>query len=144
MPVSLGPGSPQYPLGLRTLLGQPAVLASATPTIRGYPIRALPFQTVDIPTAIDASLLLLATVAGFWLTLRVRRSYGLFVLAGVAGVALVNGLPGSARHLLVLAPLYLALGTWTRRPLAGYLAAMLALALVALTLFLFVNGFWAG
>lgn len=142
--AALGPGSLRHPLGLRTLLDLPAVLANTAPAIRGYPAAALPFQTVRISALIDAGVLLLAASAGVWLTLRVRRSYGLFVLAGVAVVALIDGLPGSARHLLFLAPLYLALGTWTRRPLAGYLAAMLGLALVALTLFLFVNGFWAG
>lgn len=139
--TALGPGSLHDPLGLNTLRDLPAVLARTAPAVRGYPVGILPFQ---VPATIDSAALLVAALAGLWLTLHVRRSYGLFVLVGVVAIALVNGLPGSTRHLLFLAPLYLALGTWSRRPVGGYLAAMLGLALVALTLFLMVNGFWAG
>ncbi|HEU5327127.1 MAG TPA: hypothetical protein VFU78_03485, partial [Thermomicrobiales bacterium] len=93
---------------------------------------------------IDFGTLACSVAAGLWLWRRVRRSYGAFVLAGVAAAVFFGGLPGIARHLLALAPLYLALARWTRRPVAAYLAALLGLMLSALTMYLFVNGYWAG
>jgi len=141
---ALSAGNLRGALGLRTLLDLPAILADAAPAIRGYPASASAFPTTLIPALIDAAILGLVALAGLWLTFRSRRSYGLFVLGGALAVALLAGLPGSARHLLALAPLYLALAAWTRRPVTGYLFAMLGLALLALTLFLYVNGFWAG
>jgi hypothetical protein len=59
-------------------------------------------------------------------------------------LAFFFSVPGMARHLLALAPLYLALACWTRRPVATYLVALLGLMLSALTMYLFVNGYWAG
>lgn len=141
--AALGPGSLLGALGLRTLLDMPAILTDAAPAIRGYTVEALPFPTALIPAIIDLSVLITATCVGLWL-LRGRRSYGLFVLAGVLAVALLYGLPDSSRHLLGLAPIYLTLGRWTRYPIGGYLSATLGIALIALTIFLQVNGFGAG
>lgn len=140
---ALAPGSLFGALGLRTLRDLPAILRNDTPLVRGFSLVQLPFPTPLIPALIDATALLIAALAGVVL-LRSRRSYGFFVLAGVAAIALLDGLPGSPRHLLGLAPLYLALGDGARHPVLGYLAATLGLALVALTLLLYVNGFWVG
>jgi hypothetical protein len=91
---------------------------------------------------IDSGLIALAVLCGIWLLREGRRSYGCFVLAGVAASVLIGGLPGSAANLLPLVPIYFAIARWLRRPVVGYLALILGLDLLALYLYLSVNGYW--
>ena len=141
---TLGQGALIHPLALATLAHWREILARSTPLIRGYPAGGIAPGLLRVHEVIDFGTLACSVAAGLWLWRRVRRSYGAFVLAGVAAAVFFGGLPGIARHLLALAPLYLALARWTRRPVAAYLAALLGLMLSALTMYLFVNGYWAG
>lgn len=139
---ALGGGSLLRPAGLATFGS--SVLREVGPIAPHYPPTIVFFPAPLIPAAIDIASLIVYTILGLWLLLRVRTSYGLFVLTGVAASFLIGGLPGTGRHLLALAPAYLALASLTRHPVVGYLAALLGIAGLSLTVFSYVNGFWAG
>lgn len=139
---AFGRGSLVRPLGLATFGGD--VFTAVGPSAPNYPPNIAFFPDPLIPALLDSALLLLFAALGLWLLARVRVSYGLFVLAGVACSFLIGGLPGGSRHLLVLAPAYVALTLATRRQVAGYVAAILGLLLLALTTFVYVNGLFAG
>ena len=139
---TLGGGSLLRPAGLATFGS--SVLREVGPLAPHYPPTIIFFPAPLIPAIIDIASLSLYTLLGLWLLLRVRVSYGLFVLTGVAASFLIGGLPGTGRHLLALAPAPLALAALTRHPVAGYLAALLGIAGLSLTIFSYVNGFWAG
>ncbi len=139
---ALGAGSLLHPRG-------PVTMASALGRLRGegaftpgYP-PGVAFPVALIPAALDAGALLLGGLLGLWLLRRARPSYGLFVLTGVTASFLVLGLPGSSRRLLALSLLFLALSLVGRWPV-GYVAALLGVTLQALTMYLYVNGFFAG
>lgn len=138
---ALGRGSLLHPRGLATFSSR--VTQEVGPAAPAYP-PSIAFPTPLVPALLDAAALFLFVGLGVWLLVCLRRSYGLFVLAGVAASFLIGGLPGSNRHLLVLAPAYLALALWTKRPVVGYVAAMLSVTLLAITMLAYVNGFWAG
>jgi len=138
----LGGGSLLRPAGLATFGS--SVLREVGPTVPHYPPTIIFFPAPLIPALIDIASLVVYTLLGLWLLLRVRTSYGLFVLTGVAASFLLGGLPGTGRHLLALAPAPLALAALTRHPVVGYLAALLGIAGLSLTVFSYVNGFWAG
>lgn len=113
------------------------------PLDAGYP-PSIPFALQDFPALVDLAAYALFATLGLWLLLRVRVSYGLFVLAGAAAMFTVWGLPGGARHLMMLAPAFIALASWTRREAAACIAATFGALFLALTAFAYVNGFWAG
>ncbi len=140
--ADVSPGALLRPLGLETMLDWRAVAADAAPLVRGYPAENAPFSTALIPAMIDSGLIALAALCGIWLLREGRRSYGCFVLAGAAATALIGGLPGSAANLLPFVPIYLVLARWLRHPVVGYLALILGLDLLALYLYLSVNGYW--
>jgi hypothetical protein len=140
--AEIAPGALLHPLGLETLLDWRGIIANATPWLRGYPVGKVPFPNLYIPSAIDGSLILLAGLCGLWLLREGRRSYGFFVLAGVAATALIGGLPGSAANLLPFVPIYFVLARWLARPVVGYLFLIVGIDLLALYLYLSVNGFW--
>jgi hypothetical protein len=140
--ADVSPGALLRPLGLETMLDWRAIAADAAPLVRGYPAEDVPFSTALIPAMINSGLIALAALCGIWLLREGRRSYGCFVLAGVAATALIGGLPGSAANLLPFVPIYFALAHWLRRPVVGYLALILGLDLLALYLYLSVNGYW--
>jgi hypothetical protein len=135
----LGFGTLHHPIGLGTIADWRAILDNAAPVVRGYNPERSAFKTSLIPAIVDAGTLLVGGLAGLWLLLRARRADGLFVLLGTLAAFAIWGLPNSARHLLALVPLYLALAVWTRRPLVGYLAAFLGLEVLALTYYLYLN-----
>jgi hypothetical protein len=141
---TFGQGALLHPQALATLAHWREILARTAPLVRGYPAGGVAPGLLRVHELVDLGTLALGGAAGLWLWRRVRVSYGAFVLAGAATVAFFGGVPGMARHLLALAPLYLALACWTRRPVAAYLVALLGLMLSALTMYLFVNGYWAG
>jgi hypothetical protein len=140
--AEVAPGALLRPLGLETMLDWRAIAADAAPLVRGYPVEDVPFSTALIPAMINSGLIALAALCGIWLLREGRRSYGCFVLAGVVATALIGGLPGSAANLLPFVPIYFVLARWLRRPVVGYLALFLGLDLLALYLYLFVNGYW--
>ena len=138
----LGGGSLLRPAGLATFGS--SVLREVGPAAPHYPPTIVSFPAPLIPAVLDIASLIVYTMLGLWLLFRVRMSYGIFVLTGVAASFLIGGLPGTGRHLLALAPAYLALAALTRRPTTSYLAALLGIAGLSLTVFAYVNGFWAG
>jgi hypothetical protein len=140
--AEIAPGALLHPLGLETMLDWRAIAAETAPLVRGYPVEDLPFSTALIPALIDSGLIALAALCGIWLLREGRRSYGCFVLAGVAATVLIGGLPGSAANLLPFVPIYFVLARWCGRPVVGYLALILGLDLLALYLYLSVNGYW--
>jgi hypothetical protein len=140
--AEVAPGALLRPLGLETMLDWRAIAGDAAPLVRGYPVEDIPFSTALIPAMINSGLIALAALCGIWLLREGRRSYGCFVLAGVVATALISGLPGSAANLLPFVPIYFALARWLRRPVVGYLGLILGLDLVALYLYLSVNGYW--
>jgi len=140
--IDIAPGALLHPLGLQTLLDWRGVITNTTPLLRGYPLDQLPFPSPHLPAAIDASIMLVAGLCGLWLLREGRRSYALFVLAGVLATALIGGLPGSAATLLPFVPIYFVLARWLSRPVIGYLFLIVGIDLVALYLYLSVNGYW--
>ena len=140
--VEAAPGALLQPLGLQTLLDWRAIAANNAPLVRGYPIEQVPFPTALIPAMIDSSIVAFAALCGIWLLRDGQRSYGWFVLAGVAATVLIGGLPGSATNLLPFVPIYFVCARWLARPVIGYLALILAIDLIALYLYLAVNGYW--
>lgn len=140
--ADVSPGALLRPLGLETLFDWRAIAADTAPLVRGYPVGDVPFPTALIPAMIDSGIIALAALCAIWLLREGRRSYGFFVLAGVIVTILVGGLPGSSANLLPFVPIFLVLGHWLRRPVAGYLALILAFNLLALHLYLSVNGYW--
>jgi hypothetical protein len=140
--AEIAPGALLRPLGLETLLDWRGVIDNTTPLLRGYPLDQLPFPTPHIPAAINGATIALAGLCGLWLLREGRRSYGLFVIAGVLATALIGGLPGSAANLLPFVPIYFVIARWLSRPVVGYLALIVGIDLVALYLYLSVNGYW--
>ena len=140
--VEAAPGALLQPLGLQTLLDWHAIASNNAPLVRGYPIEQVPFPTALIPAMIDSGIIAFAALCGIWLLRDGQRSYGWFVLAGVAATVLIGGLPGSATHLLPFVPIYFVCARWLARPVVGYLALILAIDLIALYLYLAVNGYW--
>ena len=136
------PGALLEPLGLQTLLDWRAIAANEAPLVRGYPIEQVPFPTALIPAMIDSGIIAFAALCGIWLVRDGQRAYGYFVLAGVVATLLIGGLPGSATNLLPFVPIYLVCARWLARPVVGYLALILAIDLIALYLYLAVNGYW--
>jgi hypothetical protein len=140
--TEVAPGALLHPLGLETLLDWRAIAANAAPLVRGYPTAEVPFQTVLIPAMIDSGVIALALLCAIWLLREGRRSYGLYVLAGAVATFLIGGLPGSAANLLPFAPIYLVTARWCARPVVGYLGLILGIDLLALFMYLMVNGYW--
>ena len=140
--TEVAPGALLRPLGLQTLIDWRAILDNAAPLVRGYPTAEVPFPSVLIPAIIDSGVIALAALCGIWLLREGRRSYGLYVLAGAAATFLIGGLPGSAANLLPFAPIYLVLARWCARPVFGYLGLILGIDLLALFIYLTVNGYW--
>ena len=94
--------------------------------------------------AIDLAFLVVFLVTGLALCLRVRGSYGLFVLA-VLAIAAFSGSPQSLnRFVLMLFPIPIGLALVGRRPVLGFGLLTLCGTLLAYFTFLFVNGLWAG
>ncbi|MGN6755785.1 MAG: mannosyltransferase family protein [Thermomicrobiales bacterium] len=93
---------------------------------------------------IDLLFLLVGVVVGVLLYLRVRASYGLFVLT-VLGIAAWSGSTQSInRFALILFPLPIAFALAARRPLLGFALLTLSGFLFIFFSYLFVNGYWAG
>lgn len=94
--------------------------------------------------AIDLAFLVVFFVIGLVLCLRVRGSYGLFVLV-VLATAAFSGSPQSLnRFVLILFPIPIGLALVSRRPVLGFGLLTLCGTLLAFFTFLFVNGLWAG
>ena len=140
--ADVAPGALLRPLGLETLRDWRAISEGTAPLARGYPVGDVPFSTALIPALINGGLIALAALCGIWLLREGRRSYGCYVLAGVAATLLIGGLPASAANLLPFVPIYFVLARWLGRPVIGYLALFLGLDLLALSLYLSVNGYW--
>lgn len=108
-----------------------------------YP-QGMTFPSPSAFMAIDLLFLLVFLAVGLALCLKVRGSYGLFVLA-VLGVAAFSGSPQSLnRFATILFPAFIGFALVARRPLPGFGLLVLCGLLQAFFTFLFVNGFWAG
>ena len=93
---------------------------------------------------LDLLFLFVFAAIGVALCLRVRGSYGLFVLA-VLGLAAFSGSPQSInRFAVILFPAFIGFALAARRPVVGFGLLTLGGLLLAFHTFLFVNGFWAG
>jgi hypothetical protein len=91
----------------------------------------------------DMGSLIIFLVAGVYLWLRVQPAYGALVLAG-AMVPALSGTPlALARYMVILFPVFLLAATIRSEPvrMAIAIASMFGLAV---TTYLFVNGWWAG
>jgi hypothetical protein len=91
----------------------------------------------------DTTLLLLFIVAGIILSIRVRPSYGAFVLASSL-VLVFSGNPQSlGRYLVVFFPAFILLGRIGSEPIRNAISVFFLLGLGFIT-YSFVNGLWAG
>jgi hypothetical protein len=126
--------SPVLFMGVEWLMGERDAL-------RFYPPNSLPLRSIFLLA--DTTLLWIFLIAGVILWLRVRPSYG----ALVTGMALVPGLSGSPqslnRYLVVLFPAFILLAKIEQPQVRAAVAAVFLLGL-AMTTYLFVQGFWAG
>jgi hypothetical protein len=91
----------------------------------------------------DMGTLLIFLVAGVYLWMKVLPAYGSLVLAG----ALIPALSGTplalARHMAILFPVFILAGKIRSEPVRQALAIISVMGL-AMTTYLFVNGYWAG
>lgn len=127
-------GRPVFFLGIERLLGDTSALIY-------YPANTAPLRSVFLLG--DTTLLLLFLVAGVVLWLRVRPSYGALVVAG-ALVPAFSGSPQSLnRYLAVLFPAFLLMGRIRSEPVRQGLL-LLSTCGLAFTVWLYVQGFWAG
>lgn len=125
---------PVFFLGIQRLLG-------STDALYFYPPNSVPLRTPFL--LLDTTLIWVFLAAGVYLWWRVRPSYG----ALVAGLALLPALSGSPqsvnRYVAVAFPAFILLARISWEPLRNALAVASTLGL-ALTTYLFVQGYWAG
>lgn len=109
-----------------------------------YPQAGVTLPSTNAFMVLDLSFLLIGLAVGLVFCLRLRASYGLFMLA-VLATAAYSGSPQSLNRIaLILFPLPLAFALAGRsRPVAFAIFTLSGLLSVYHT-FLFVNGFWAG
>jgi hypothetical protein len=109
-----------------------------------YPQGNLTLPSQGAFELIDVLFLLVGVVVGGLLCLRVRASYGFFVLV-VLGIAAWSGSTQSInRFALILFPLPVAFALAARRPLLGFALCTLSGFLFVFFSYLFINGYWAG
>lgn len=125
---------PVFFLGLKRIFGDVGALVQ-------YPANTTPLKTAFL--MLDTTLLWLFVAAGVVLWLRYRPSYGAFVLAacmifGMSGVA-----QSTNRYVAVLFPAFIILGALQSERLRNGLALVLTFGL-AMTTYLFIQGYWAG
>jgi len=92
--------------------------------------------------ASDVTFFILAIVAGF-LLLRIRASYGLYVLATVALAVSTGTLMSIGRFVLILFPIYILIASVKNKEFKFAWQLISILMLAAYTT-LFVNNYWAG
>jgi len=106
-----------------------------------YPPNSLPLRTPFL--LLDTTLFWLFVAAGVYLWLRVRPSYGALVI-GLALLPALSGSPQSInRYVAVAFPAFILLARVTNEAIRYALAVAFTLGL-ALTTYLFVQGYWAG
>lgn len=126
--------SPVVLMGFRRLLGDTNVL-------HFYPANTTPLRSVFLLA--DTTILILFLAAGIWLWWRVRPSYGALVLC-MALVPAFSGSPQSmGRYMVVCFPAFILLGR-VRSEAFRQAATLVFVFGLALTTYLFVNGYWAG
>lgn len=127
-------GSPVFFMGIHRLLGYTGDLVY-------YPANSAALNTAFLLA--DTTLLWLFLAAGAYLWLRVRPSYGALVIL-FALVPAFSGSPQSLnRYLAVLFPAFILLGRLRSEALRGAITVAFTMGL-ALTTYLFVQGYWAG
>jgi hypothetical protein len=128
------PGQPVFLMGIRRLLGY-------TGDLIYYPATSTPLRSIWL--LVDTTLLLVFLAIGVYLWLRVRPSYGALVL-GFALVPAFSGSPQSLnRYLAVLFPAFIVLGRIKSEAVRSAITVAFTMGL-ALTTYLFVQGYWAG
>lgn len=109
-----------------------------------YPPGSITLPTANTFMLLDLLLLLCALITGVLILWRVRRSYGLLVIAG-AVLSAYSGSPQSLnRYTLVLFPCAIGAALVGRRPGAGFALFLTSSLLWLFHLYLFANGHWAG
>lgn len=125
---------PVFFLGLKRIFGDTGALVQ-------YPANTTPLKTAFL--MLDTTLLWIFVAAGVVLWLRYRPSYGAFVLAA----CLIFGMSGVAqstnRYVAVLFPAFIILGALQSERLRTGIALFLTFGL-AMTTYLFIQGYWAG
>jgi hypothetical protein len=121
-------------MGIERLLG-------STDALFYYPPNSLPLRTPFL--LLDTTLVWLFVAAGIYLWARFRPSYGALVL-GLTLMPALSGSPQSInRYVVVAFPAFILLGAIEREWLRDLLAFTFTIGL-ALTTYLFVQGYWAG
>jgi hypothetical protein len=106
-----------------------------------YPGDLLPLHTAYF--LLDVGALLLFLAAGAYLWIRFHPSYGALVLLG-ALVPGLSGLPLSlARYMVILFPAFIIVGQIRSEPIRHAITFVSMFGL-AVSTYLFVNGYWAG
>ena len=106
-----------------------------------YPGDVVPLHTYYF--LMDMGLLIAFLIAGVYLWLRVQPAYGALVLAG-AMVPALSGTPlALARYMAILFPVFLVAGKIKSEPVR-YALVICSLFGLAITTYLFANGYWAG
>ena len=127
--------------------GEPlAFLKSQMEWGRRFEFNSSHFQLFSPPSyanlASDVTFFILAIVSGF-LLLRIRASYGLYVLVTAALAASTGTLMSIGRFVLILFPIYILLASVKNREFKFGWQLISTLMLAAYTT-LFVNNYWAG
>jgi hypothetical protein len=126
--------SPVVLLGLERLLGDKSALIY-------YPLTITPVPSVFL--LMDTTLLLLFIVAGIVLWVRVRPSYGAFVLASSLVLVFSANPQSLSRYLVVFFPAFILLGRIESEPVRNAISVFFLLGLGFIT-YSFVNALWAG
>ena len=125
---------PVFFLGIERIFGDTSALVQ-------YPANTSPLKTAFL--LMDTTLLWIFVAAGIVLWLRYRASYGAFVVTA----CMIFGMSGVAqsinRYVAVLFPAFIILGSLQSERLRNALALFLTFGL-AMTTYLFIQGYWAG
>lgn len=94
--------------------------------------------------AFDLIFFISSLALGSIVMLRLRISYGLYVIASVLMVSFTSDLASTNRRAIILFPLLILLAKWGKNPIINFAILMLFTGLFALFTFRFVHGLWAG
>ncbi|HEU0051280.1 MAG TPA: mannosyltransferase family protein [Patescibacteria group bacterium] len=113
---------------------------------RSFHLNASHFQTATAPAAanlaLDFGFLLTSVILSVLTLVRVRFSYGVYMLATIVVAVSTGTLMSIGRYVLVLFPIYLVLASFP--PLWKRSWTIASLLLLGLYTLLFAQGYWAG
>lgn len=94
--------------------------------------------------AFDLIFFITSLIMGSLVLLRLRISYGLYIIFSIVMVSFTSDLASTNRRAIILFPLLILLAKWGKNPIINFTILMLFAGLFSLFIFRFINNAWAG